>query len=86
MMPWLRSAGMSRPLEPNERDVLLKMLGEDFEGAVELREQVSGAVVVGGTSRPSGRPRCKSLEREYGWVTDEMPTSFPAPGTVKITS
>lgn len=113
---------MARNLEPNERDVLLKMLSTDFDGAVELRDQVSSAVVTGETFptwldlQVDGDVRASNLGDgpipvsawacddagdeigtllvwvtdgrlsavEYGWVTDGMPTSFPALESVKI--
>jgi hypothetical protein len=38
-----------RPLEPDERDVLLKVLDQGFPDAQKLRAQVPSVTVVGGT-------------------------------------
>jgi hypothetical protein len=74
-MPLGRGYGwVSRPLEANEHDVLLKVLdARTFEGSAELRAQVSAAVVV------SGPPTFLKFD-----VDSEAPTARCSDGPIPV--
>lgn len=64
--------GDVRPLNPDERAVLTRLLAEDFDGAAELRAQAINASVVGRCdcgcpsiylAPPSGSPRANLTSR-----------------------
>jgi hypothetical protein len=65
---------VSRTLEPNEHDLLLKILdARTFEGAAELRAQVAETVVV------SGPPTFLDLE-----VGSEAPSAVCSDGPIPV--